>query len=91
MMLEDFGASSLNQLFQKDDGTRSKLSLPQFLKVAIATTAILGQIHSNNVIHKDINPANIVLNPETKELKIIDFGISTQLSRENPTLKIPMC
>ncbi|MEI2582503.1 protein kinase domain-containing protein [Scytonema sp. PRP1] len=35
----------------------------------------MSQIHAANIIHKDINPANIVSNPETGILKIIDFGI----------------
>ncbi|HEY9302029.1 MAG TPA: AAA family ATPase, partial [Phormidium sp.] len=47
------------------------------------------QIHKANIIHKDINPSNIVYNPQTKQLKIIDFGISTQLTRETPILKNP--
>ncbi|MEM9541014.1 MAG: AAA family ATPase [Cyanobacteria bacterium P01_E01_bin.42] len=83
--LEDFGGISLKQWLQE----RKKLSLEEFLEIAIAITESLGQIHAHNIIHKDINPANIVFNPETKELKIIDFGISTQLSRESPTLKNP--
>ena len=40
-------------------------------------------------MHKDVNPSNIVLNPQTGQLKLIDFGISTVLSRENPTLHTP--
>ncbi|MBW4572312.1 MAG: hypothetical protein KME31_31295 [Tolypothrix carrinoi HA7290-LM1] len=31
------------------------------------------------IIHKDINPSNIVLNRTTGQVKIIDFGISTVL------------
>ena len=89
IILEDFGASSLKELLNHNASSIEELSLPKFLKIAIKTTEILGEIHSNNVIHKDINPANIVLNPETGELKIIDFGISTKLTRENPTLKNP--
>jgi serine/threonine protein kinase len=64
-------------------------TLEEFLLLAIATTEILGQIHRANIIHKDINPSNIVYNPQTKQLKIIDFGISTQLTRETPSLKNP--
>jgi len=64
-------------------------TLEEFLLLAIATTEILGKIHSANIIHKDINPSNIVYNPQTKQLKIIDFGISTQLTRETPSLKNP--
>lgn len=82
---EDFGGVSLKQ-WQQD---RKIVSLSEFLFLAIAISESLGQIHTQNIIHKDINPANIVFNPETKQLKIIDFGISTQLSRENPTLKNP--
>ena len=90
IILEDFGASSLRQLMdgRMEAGT-GVLPLPEFLNIAIKTAQSLGHIHSSNIIHKDINPSNIVYNPETKQVKIIDFGISTQLSRENPTLKNP--
>ncbi|NET06815.1 MAG: AAA family ATPase [Symploca sp. SIO2B6] len=83
--LEDFGAISLKQWLKQ----HKNLPLKEFLFLAIAITESLGQIHAQHIIHKDINPANIVFNPQTRELKIIDFGISTQLSRENPTLKNP--
>ncbi|MDY7006468.1 MAG: AAA family ATPase [Cyanobacteriota bacterium] len=83
--LEEFGGISLRQWLKE----REKLTLQEFLFLAIATTESLAQIHAQHIIHKDINPANIAFNPETKELKIIDFGIATQLSRENPTLKNP--
>lgn len=85
IVLEDFGGISLKQWLTE----REKVSLEEFLFIAIATAESLQEIHQTHIIHKDINPANIVFNPETKELKIIDFGISTQLSRENPTLKNP--
>ncbi|HSF73661.1 MAG TPA: AAA family ATPase, partial [Microcoleus sp.] len=84
MFVEDFGGESLTIWMQQ-----RKFTLEEFLQIAIATTEILGQIHSANIIHKDINPSNIVYNPQTKQLKIIDFGISTQLTRETPSLKNP--
>ncbi|NEP81899.1 MAG: serine/threonine-protein kinase PknK [Okeania sp. SIO3B3] len=85
IILEDFGGISLKQWLQE----RQELSVEEFLFLAIAMTESLGEIHKLHIIHKDINPSNIIFNPETKELKIIDFGIATQLSRENPTLKNP--
>ncbi|MEG4493619.1 AAA family ATPase [Microcoleus sp. D3_18_C4] len=84
MSLEDFGGSSLSILI-----TEHKFSLLQFLEMAVNITAILGEIHATNIIHKDINPSNIVLNPETGQVKIIDFGLSTVLTRESTTLKNP--
>jgi len=84
MFVEDFGGESLTIWMQQRSFT-----LEEFLLLAIATTEILGQIHRANIIHKDINPSNIVYNPQTKQLKIIDFGISSQLTRETPSLKNP--
>ncbi|HAI69244.1 MAG TPA: serine/threonine protein kinase, partial [Gammaproteobacteria bacterium] len=46
-------------------------------------------LHQRYLIHKDINPSNIILNTTTKQLKLIDFGISTVLSRENTTFSNP--
>ncbi len=82
--LEDFGGESLGHWLAE-----RQMSLDEQLTLAIRATDILGQIHRQDIIHKDINPANIVLNPTTGVLKIIDFGISTQLSRQHPTLKNP--
>jgi len=84
IVFEDFGGESLRVWMN-----HRQLKLEEFLLIAIATTASLAQVHAANIIHKDINPSNIVYNPNTQQLKIIDFGISTVLSRENPTRKNP--
>ncbi|MBD0345071.1 MAG: AAA family ATPase, partial [Coleofasciculus sp. Co-bin14] len=84
MVLEDFGGESLKILQEKQPFT-----LSQFLLLVIQITEILSKVHHLNIIHKDINPSNIVFNPQTGQVKLIDFGISTVLSRENPSLKNP--
>ncbi|HEY9611328.1 serine/threonine-protein kinase PknK, partial [Allocoleopsis sp.] len=89
IIMEDFGASSLKELMNEFLGTKALVHLPRFLNIAIQIAETLSKIHAANVIHKDINPSNIVFNPETEQVKIIDFGISTQLTRENSTLKNP--
>ncbi|MCP4996169.1 MAG: AAA family ATPase, partial [Gammaproteobacteria bacterium] len=48
----------------------------------------LSYIHQHNVIHKDMNPGNILFNPETTQVQIIDFGISTELSREQHDVNV---
>jgi len=84
MILEDFGAKSLNILMGS-----TNYSLEESLVIAIQMCVSLGEIHSANVIHKDINPSNIVLNPDSGQLKIIDFGIATGLAHENTLLVNP--
>ncbi|MGF1485701.1 MAG: AAA family ATPase [Prochloraceae cyanobacterium] len=81
---EDFGGRSLDIIAKE-----RKFTIEEFLEIAIKITAGLQEIHAANIIHKDINPANIVYNISTKEVKIIDFGIATRLPKENPTLKNP--
>jgi serine/threonine protein kinase len=85
MYLEDFGGKSLKMWLDKP----STFTLDELLTLAIHATEILGQIHGKNIIHKDINPSNIVWNPDSGVLKIIDFGISTQFSKQHLTLKNP--
>ncbi len=84
MVLEDFGGESLSRL-----KLAGALSLTAFLNLAIDVTEILGQIHQRHTMHKDINLSNIVCNPKTRQIKIIDFGISTVLSREKPMFRNP--
>ena len=82
MVLEDFGGTSLDRLMQSE-----RFTLDTLLPLAIRIAEVLGQVHQQQVMHKDINPSNLVLNPHTGELKLIDFGISTVLSREESTLR----
>ncbi|BAY18182.1 serine/threonine protein kinase and signal transduction histidine kinase with GAF and PAS/PAC sensor [Anabaenopsis circularis NIES-21] len=89
ILLEDFGGESLEQWMHKRPDIFCPMPLSTFLGIAIALTDILGRIHAANVIHKDINPGNIVLNLDTGVIKIIDFGIATQFNRTNPTFKNP--
>ncbi len=84
MFLEDFGGESLRILTDK-----RPMELTEFLDCAIKMTHALGDVHTHRIIHKDINPANVVMNQETGELKLIDFGISTKLTRENRVISNP--
>ncbi|AUI68593.2 AAA family ATPase [Beggiatoa leptomitoformis] len=82
MVLEDIAGLSLKEWLR-----HRELNITTFLFLAIKITQAIGEIHAEHVIHKDINPSNIVYNPASGELKLIDFGIASVLPRENPSLK----
>ncbi|MGI0490866.1 AAA family ATPase [Alkalinema pantanalense CENA528] len=84
IVCEDFGGQSLEDFL-----VQQPLSLEQFFPIAIAIAQILGEVHAAQVIHKDINPSNILIHPQTQVVKLIDFGIATLLTRENPAIKNP--
>lgn len=85
LILEDFGAHSLALDLQENP----KKTLSEFLNIAIQLAEILAQLHQNEIIHKDIKPHNILINPSTGQVKLTDFSIATRLSRETQNLNNP--
>ncbi|MFN6513512.1 MAG: AAA family ATPase [Nostoc sp. CreGUA01] len=82
LVIEDFGGVSLRQF------TSGKpLLLQQFLPIALELLDTLHQLHQHRVIHKDIKPANILIHPDTKQVKLIDFSIASLLPRETQEIQ----
>ncbi|SMF49503.1 diguanylate cyclase (GGDEF) domain-containing protein [Pseudobacteriovorax antillogorgiicola] len=85
LVFEDTGIDSLQSLLEQ-----SSLKIKEALEIAIAITEALMELHSHSIIHKDINPSNLLYDRKTGEIQVIDFGISTQLSREHMALDAEM-
>jgi len=84
LILSDSGGEPLKNLIADPS-----LDLSLFLQIAIQLASILAQLHQNNIIHKDIKPQNILINAKIGRIHLIDFSISSYLSRENKTLSNP--
>ncbi|MEH2327666.1 ATP-binding protein [Nostoc sp.] len=82
LVMEDFGGVSLRQFTQG-----KTLTLEQFLPIALQLLDTLHQLHQQRVIHKDIKPANILIHPDTKQIKLIDFSIASLLPRETQEIQ----
>ena len=59
------------------------------LHIAIATARALAEIHHHHIIHKDISPFNILVDLQERRVRIIDFGISTNLDLKQPYVSNP--
>ncbi len=93
LVMEDFGGVSLNE-YAINIGSQSVVNSPvvflqEFLSVALQLVDILHELYQNKIIHKDIKPANILINPENKQVKLIDFSIASLLPRETQEIKNP--
>ncbi|MCP5497780.1 MAG: AAA family ATPase [Leptospiraceae bacterium] len=77
-------AESIDKFLLKE----KRFTMDRFFAVVPILVRILGKSHYENVIHKDINPRNILLDSQTNKIKIIDFGISSELSRERQSLNV---
>ncbi|PIB10038.1 hypothetical protein AMR42_11130 [Limnothrix sp. PR1529] len=84
LVMEDWGGVSLNQYLQQHE-----LNWVEVLKIALQLTTILHDLHQQRVIHKDIKPANILIDSASKEVKLIDFSIASLLPKETQEIQNP--
>ena len=84
LILEYFNSLSLKQYI-----TDSSIAISQFLNIAIQLSETLDKIHQQQIIHKDIKPHNILIEPTTQKTKIIDFSIATRLETETQAIINP--
>ncbi len=84
LVMEDCGGIALDQYIRQQS-----LSLSDVLAIALQIAEILQELHQARVIHKDIKPANLLIHPESKQLKLIDFSIASLLPKETQDIKNP--
>ena len=82
LLLEDSAGEPLHRLL----GT--PMEPGHFLRLAITIAAALIQLHRRGLVHKDIKPANILVNA-AGEVRFTGFGIASRLSRERQALEPP--
>jgi len=74
---EDYGACDLARHIE---GRRT--GLEEFFAVAVQMAEALGQLHGQQIIHKDVHLANFLIHPGTGEVKLTDFGMSSLIDGE---------
>jgi PAS domain S-box-containing protein len=83
LVLEDPGGEPLDQCLGKP------MELGRFLRLAINLAAGLGKFHRRWLIHKDIKPANILVDFATHKVWFTGFGIASRLPRERQAAEPP--
>src|SRR5271163_422273 len=83
LLLKDPGGAVLDQLLG------SPMELQRFLRLACALAGVLGKLHERGLIHKDIKPANILVNSATGQIWLTGFGIASRQPRERQNPEAP--
>ncbi|MEG4396023.1 AAA family ATPase [Microcoleus sp. BROC3] len=93
LVMEDFGGISLSSylasIAEASKEPVEGLPVNEFLPMAIQIANALDGLYRHHVIHKDLKPANILINPTSKEVKLIDFSIASLLPRETQEIQNP--
>jgi serine/threonine protein kinase len=81
--LEDPGGVPLDQLLGR------QLDLAVSLRLAVGLASAIDHLHQRGIIHKDIKPANILVNPVTGQCWLRGFLIASRLPRERQAPEPP--
>ena len=93
LVMEDFGGISLSSylaslVFASNELLKG-LPISEFLPIAIQIANSLDGLYRHHIIHKDLKPANILIDPASKEVKLIDFSIASLLPRQTQEIQNP--
>ncbi len=76
LVLEDPGGVPVDRLLG------GPLEISHFLRIAIPLAGALRHVHDRGLIHKDIKPANILVDAANGGVWLTGFGIASRLPRE---------
>jgi PAS domain S-box-containing protein len=83
LVLEDPGGEPLERLL----GVPFEMDL--FLRLAIDISVAVGRLHQRGLLHKDIKPANIMMNCADSQVRLTGFGIASRVPRERQAPEPP--
>ena len=79
LILKDPGGEPLDRVLDQNNGRPPDLT--RFLHIAVCLAAALGQVHRRGLIHKDIKPANVLVDA-ADNVWLTGFGLASQLPYE---------
>jgi len=83
LVLEDPGGRPLEELLG------APMEINRFLLLAINISVVLAKVHRQGLVHKDINPANILVDELTGDVRLSGFGMASRLLRERQSSNPP--
>ncbi|MEZ4450557.1 MAG: ATP-binding sensor histidine kinase [Nannocystaceae bacterium] len=84
LVLEDFGGTTLRELIRGEG-----LDVAIFLRLAIRLADAVALVHQRGVIHKDVKPENILIEPQSGRVALADFSVSSLLAEESQGASSP--
>ena len=77
LLFEDVEARLLEDVL-----ARGKIALTHFFDIALPLAEAVSHLHRKNVIHRDLRPCHLFVNPLNQSVKLTNFSSATRLAGE---------
>jgi predicted ATPase/transcriptional regulator with GAF, ATPase, and Fis domain len=84
LVLEDIGASSLRAVLRPGPAT-----LDDFFWIALELARTLGELHRRRLIHKNLSPESVLVEPKSRRVQVFDFSLASRLPQETQAARPP--
>ena len=65
------------ELLERYAKTRGHIDPAEASVITVQIAAAVDAAHCQNIVHRDLKPDNVMYDPETRTVKLLDFGIAT--------------
>ena len=75
LMMDDVGGTNLRRVLRE-----GPLPWVEIARIGLEVARALGALHQARVVHKDVNPNNIICNRQSGRVQLVDLSIATALT-----------
>ncbi len=78
LVMEDIGGASLDALASK-----GRLPLAEVVGIGVRVADALGALHARRILHREVEPSNIIASPDYERVQLIGFDLATWSATES--------
>ena len=88
LAMELVNGESLESIIDAHTRQGTTVALPRAIAMLRAVAQGLDAVHARQLVHRDVKPANIIVEKGTDRPVLIDFGLARRRSKSNPRMSI---
>lgn len=79
---------SLESIIEAHASAHNVVALPRAMSILAAVARGLDAVHARSLVHRDVKPANVIIEKNTDRPVLIDFGLARRRTASNPRMSI---
>lgn len=80
MLMDEIDGIALDRFWRFE----TPMAIPRAIDIILQVCEALDEIHEHLIVHRDIKPGNIFINPTTEQVYLIDFGLARSWEAKEP-------